>query len=184
MPAPVPVPIRQAIWALHQQGVSSGDLAERFGLAARTVRGLIRRGRERGAGGLAPDPTHPGQPSPEPRPAREAALRLRREHPTWGAGVIRVWLERSGVAGLPGVREIQRWFAAAGLNPAPRGRRPQSARRPALAAHETWQVDAAERMALADGSQASWLRVTDEATGAVLLTAVFPPRALGPGARG
>jgi hypothetical protein len=181
MPAPLPVPIRQAIWALHQRGVPAGDLAERFGLAARTVRGLIQRGRDRGAGGLAPDPTHPKRPSPHP--AREAALRLRREHPAWGAGVIRVWLGRSGVAGLPGAREIQRWFAAAGLNPAPRGRRPRSAGRPALAPHETWQVDAAERMALADGSQASWLRVTDEATGAVLLTAVFPPRALGVGPR-
>jgi transposase len=180
MPAPVPVPIRQAIWALHQQGASAGELAGRFGLAARTVRGLIQRGRERGAEGLAPDPTHP---NPPPHPAREAALRLRREHPTWGAGMIRVWLGRSGVAGLPGTREIQRWFAAAGLNPAPGGRRPRPARRPASAPHETWQVDAAERMALADGSQASWLRVTDEATGAALLTAVFPPRALGPGPR-
>src|SRR5205823_6461377 len=150
---------------------------ERFALAARTVRGLIQRGRERGAGGLAPDPTHPGPPPPHP--AREAALRLRHEHPTWGAGVIRVWLERSGVTGVPGVREIQRWFAAAGLNPAPGGRRPRPARPPAAAPHETWQVDAAERMALADGSQASWLRVTDEFSGAVLWTAVFPPRALG-----
>ncbi|MFO0893313.1 MAG: helix-turn-helix domain-containing protein [Isosphaeraceae bacterium] len=181
MPAPVPVPIRQAIWELHQRGVPTGDLAARFGLAARTVRGLIRRGRERGADGLAPDPTHPV--AAPPHPAREAALRLRREHPTWGAGVIRVWLERSGVAGLPGVREIQRWFAAAGLNPAPPGRRPAAPRARASDPHDTWQVDAAERMALADGSRASWLRVADEATGAVLRTAVFPPRALGPGPR-
>lgn len=184
MPAPVPLPLRQAIWTRHQQGASTSELAEQFGLAPRTVRGLIRRARERGVEGLTPDPTHSNRLSPSPYPAREAALQLRREHPAWGAGMVRVWLERAGVGGLPSTREIQRWFAGAGLNPAPRGRRPQSARRPARAPHETWQVDASERMTLADGSQASWLRVTDESTGAVLLTAVFPPRALGLGPRG
>jgi transposase len=184
MPAPIPLPLRQAIWARYQQGSSTAELAEQFGLAPRTVRGLIRRARERGVEGLTPDSTHPDRPSPSPHPAREATLQLRREHPGWDAVMVRVWLERAGVGGLPSAREIQRWFAVAGLNPAPRGRRPQSARRPAWAPHETWQVDASERIALADGSQASWLRITDESTGAVLLTAVFPPRALGPGPRG
>ena len=178
MPAPVPVPIRQAIWALHQRGLSAADLADRFALAPRTVRGLIRRARTRGVGGLAPDPTHPRQSPPPPHPARRAALQLRREHPTWGAGMVRVWLGRSGAGGLPGARQIQRWFAAAGLNPAPGGRRPRSAGRRALAPHETWQVDASERIALGGGGRASWLRVTDEYTGAVLSTAVFPPRSL------
>ena len=184
MPAPVPVPIRQAIWALHQQGVSSADLADRFALTPRTVRGLIRRGHQRGAAGLAPDSTHPTRPSPWLHPARETALQLRREHPAWGAGMVRVWLRRSGVDSLPSARQIQRWFAAEGLNPPPRGRRPPSARRQALTPHQTWQVDASERIALADGSEASWLRITDEFTGAVLLTAVFPPRLLELGCRG
>jgi transposase len=177
MPAPVPLPLRQTIWTRHLQGVSTSELADLFGLAPRTVRGLIRRARARGAEGLTPDSTHPN-PSPAPHPTRQEALRLRREHPTWGAGMVRVWMERSGMSGLPSAREIQRWFAAAGLNPAPKGRRPQSAWRPATGPHETWQVDAAERIALANGSQASWLRITDEYTGAVLSTVVFPPRAL------
>ena len=183
MPAPVPVPIRQAIWARHQQGDSTAASADRFGLAPRTVRGLIRRARERGVDGLRPDSTHPTRPSPVSSPAREGALRLRREHPTWGAGVIRVWLVRSGIGGLPCVRQIRRWFATAGLNPAPRGRRPESEGCRAASPHETWQVDASERIALADGAQASWLRIADEFTGAVLSTAVFPPRALGFGPR-
>ena len=80
MPAPVPVPVRRVIWARHQKGSSTSELAAQFGLVPRTVRGLIRRARERGIGGLAPDSTHPNQPSPSLHPAREAALRLRREH--------------------------------------------------------------------------------------------------------
>jgi transposase len=184
MPAPVPVPVRQAIWVLHQRGSSAGELASQFGLATRTVRGLIRRASQRGIEGLDPDPTHPERPSPPPDPVRETALQLRRDHPTWGAGLIRVWLRRSGVGGLPGIRQIQRWFAEAGLNPAPRGRRPRSAGRRAQSPHETWQVDASEKIPLANGSQASWLRIVDESTGAVLSTAIFPPRSMEPGTRG
>lgn len=176
MPAPVPVPIRQAIWARHQEGVSTAVLADQFGLASRTVRGLIRRARERGVEGLKPDSTHP-RPAVS-SPAREEAVRLRREHPTWGAGVIRVWMQRSGVIELACARQMQRWFAAAGLNPAPRGQRPASAGDRAISPHETWQVDASERIDLADGTQVSWLRIVDEFTGAVLSTVIFPPRGL------
>jgi len=51
------------------------------------------------------------------------------------------------------------------------------------AVHDVWAVDAKEAMALADGSHASWLVVSDEASGAVLHTEVFPPPALDPGER-
>src|SRR5262249_29502101 len=49
--------------------------------------------------------------------------------------------------------------------------------------HAAWEVDAAEQMVLANGSEASWLRVVDECSGAFLQTRVFPPRAVGRGAR-
>ena len=49
-------------------------------------------------------------------------------------------------------------IAAAEPIPAARARTP----------HHTWQMDASEHLALADGSEVSWLRVVDEATGAVV----------------
>src|SRR5205814_3520080 len=48
--------------------------------------------------------------------------------------------------------------------------------------HEIWQVDASERIPLANRQQVCWLRVVDEASGAVLGTAVFPPSLREPGA--
>jgi transposase InsO family protein len=75
---------------------------------------------------------------------------------------------------LPSARTLQRWLRAAGLAPAPRGRRPRPAPGRAGRPHAVWQVDAAERVALADGRRVCWLRVADEATGAVLWTEVFP----------
>jgi hypothetical protein len=186
MPAPVPLPIRIALWRRHEHGASTEELGRDFGLAARTVRGLLRRGRERGEAGLAPDYRRlPDPPPPSAHPACGPALALRREHPAWGAPLIRIYLEDRGVRPLPSVRSLQQWFRRAGLGPAPPGRRPAAAAGRAAAPHEVWQVDAAEEIALADGSTVSWLRVADEFTGAVLHTAVFPPGALefGPGGR-
>jgi len=183
MPAPVPLPVRQALFERHERGESATELAAAFALAPRTVRGLLRRGRQRGRDGLAADSTRAKAPAAE-HPARAAALQLREQHPAWGAGLIRVMLTRQGLAPLPAARTLQRWFTAAGLGPAPPGRRPVAARRRATRPHETWQVDAAEEIPLGDGTRACWLRVADEFTGAVLHTAVFPPRAVGRGARG
>ena len=182
MPAPVPLPIRRTIWERLQRGESVAEVAAAFGLAPRTVRGLRQRGRRRGEQGLGPDSTRPHAAAPAGHPAYAPAVHLRREHPGWGAGLIRVMLGRQGVTPRPAVRTLQRWFARAGLGPAPAGRRPAAERRRATRPHGVWQVDAAEDIGLAGGSHASWLRVADEFTGAVLLTVVFPPRAveLGP----
>ena len=50
--------------------------------------------------------------------------------------------------------------------------------------HEVWEMDAKERMRLLDGSGASTLAVTDEASGALLAAVVFPPVSLDPGGGG
>jgi hypothetical protein len=40
--------------------------------------------------------------------------------------------------------------------------------------HQVWQMDAVECLRLLDGSAACWLRLTDECSGAILATSVFP----------
>lgn len=183
MPKPVPVPIRQKIWERAQQGEGSADLAAAFDLPARTVRHLLKRLRERGEAGLATDYRPPPPPShAKPQAIRQAVLAKRLEHPTWGAGIIRVALveERPEVA-WPQARTMQRWLRQAGLGPAPPGRRQGRPRNRATRPHQTWQIDACEQIGLRNGDKVSWLRVVDEATGAVLGTVVFPPRVLDPG---
>jgi hypothetical protein len=104
----------------------------------------------------------------------DQALELRRCHPTWGAGLIRVVLhERWPQRALPSTRTLRRWFSPAGLGPAPRGRKPMQHRPRATRAHAVWQMDAAEQLRLQTGEQVSWLRLTDECSGAVLGTKVF-----------
>ena len=172
MPAPVPLPVRAALWQAHRQGSDSACLARRFGLAPRTVRHLLRCARL--AGDQPPAPRQrPAPPGPRsPADLVDRALGMRREHPDWGAVLIRVMLQRQGVTDLPQPRTLQRWLAAAGLAPAPPGRRgPHRPRSPAP--HQTWQVDAQDQLRLAGGQLVSWLRLTDECSGAFLRTAVF-----------
>ena len=115
---------------------------------------------------------------------QETALALKREHPRWGAGLIRVELEQQfPQVALPSVRSLQRWFAEALLQP-PRRKRPACVSRRAHQVHEVWQLDAKERMRLADGTGTCVLNISDEASGALLGALVFPPLPLESGSGG
>jgi hypothetical protein len=177
MPRPIPVPVRQAIWRRSQGGQDAPTIAAALGLATRTVRKLIRRFRRGGPTALAPSYDRCGAGTPKlPEPIVHAAVDLRRGHPSWGAGLIRVMLRRQRPGDpLPAERTLQRWFLRAGLAPAPAGRRSTADPRRAERPHEVWQMDAAEQVALKTGRRVSWLRLVDECSGAVLRTVVFPP---------
>ena len=97
MPRPLPVPVRQAIWRRFQDGRAGPAIARALGLDPRTVRRLVRRFRQTGPAALNPSYERCGAATPKPAEAVvQAALGLRREHPTWGAGLIRVMLRRRG----------------------------------------------------------------------------------------
>jgi transposase len=183
MPKPVPIPVRRKLFQRAEQGESTASLAAAFGLAPRTVRHLRKRFRDRGPEGVLLD-SHapPDLPHAYPDRVREAALALRRQHPTWGAVLIGVALgQQRPQIESPNPSTLRRWFHDAGLAPAPPSRRPRPQSKRATAPHQTWQVDASERIPLANGTQVSWLRVVDEASGAVLGTVIFPPSLLEPG---
>ena len=111
----------------------------------------------------------------------EQALSLRRLHPRWGAGLIRLELRAQfPTESLPSECTLQRWFRRAQVGrkrsdtpPHPRVKRGQQP-------HAVWAMDAKERMRLADGSSASWLTITDEASGAILSATLFPQGSVEP----
>jgi transposase len=181
MPAPIPVPVRQAIFQRSRKGASVAILAGEFELSERTVRHLVRRFEERGQSGLVPDYIRCATKSAaHDSVVRQKALQMRGKHPEWGGGLIRVLLQEE-LGTCPCERTLQRWFRQAALTPAPAGRRPPRGETRAEKPYEVWQMDAAERMRLASGEQVSWLRIADECSGAVLQTRIFPPGVLEPG---
>src|SRR5262249_25571699 len=91
MPRPLPVPVRQAIWRRSQDGQDSPTIAKSLNRAPRTVRRLIRRFPQAGPVALIPSYDFCGAATPKPpESVVQAAVGLRREHPTSGAGLIPV----------------------------------------------------------------------------------------------
>lgn len=176
MPRALPVPQRRLIVERIGHGEPIAAVAEDLGLSYWTVRTLWRRYRDRGREALTPDYDRCGHPGVRgSRLIYRAAIWLRRRHPGWGAELIRTILgERYPDEPLPAARTLRRWFAAQGLSRPPRPpRQPPPPR--ATVPHATWQMDAKEQISLADGTRVSWLAITDEASGAILEAAVFPP---------
>lgn len=178
MPTAIAVPIRQQMIELRTQGKSYQQIAEQLSQSPHSVRGICRRWRKLGAAGLAPSYERCGHRQIHfARLMWRAAIYLKRRHPDWGGGFIRLQLQQrwSGQP-IPCERTLQRWFRAAGVA-TPAARRPVGPpRERARQAHQCWQVDALSHQSLADGSSASWLTATDEASGAVLEGSVFPLR--------
>jgi transposase len=181
MPRALPRPKREAIVQFRQPGLSYRQVAATTGVPAGTVRPIWRRFRDGGPAGLQLHYDRCGRCGRRfPEPLAHAALHLKREHPRWGAGLIRwQWAERFSAVPLPGERPLQQWFRAAGLQ-LPRATRPPQEPQRAQAVHAVWPRDAQEQLRLGDGSGVWGLTLTDAASGALLAAAPFPPVLLGP----
>lgn len=174
--------LRERILELRQQGETIKSIAEQLSLRYSTTRNLCRRFQKKGAAGLSPDYSNCGTKTGNRYAQfKEQALRLRIQHPNWGAPRIRVEMQLSmaGQAGkdctLPSIRTLQKWYRASGLyKPRRQGTGPAIGR--STAPHNIWEVDAKENLVLADGSPACYLTIGDEKTGAWLEAVVFPPQ--------
>lgn len=177
MPKAVPQPVREQIVSGRLAGQALTEVAKTLQMPYRTVRGIWKVYRSRGPAGLAPNYERCAKFGPRfPAALHEAALAMKREHPQWGAAMILVQLALLFPdASLPKRRTVQEWFQKAGLSPG-RSRSPSVNRQRGNTAHEVWQLDAKEEIRLGDGSVSVSLSMMDEATGAVLGVALFPPR--------
>jgi hypothetical protein len=93
VPRAIPVPVRQAALSLQQAGLPARDIAARLDLVPRTVQRLLRAAAGPRACGPAYHRCGQGQRRHD-EAVRLSALRLREEHPGWGAGYLRLRLAR------------------------------------------------------------------------------------------
>ena len=95
MPRAIPFSIRQAVWQRFRDGQEAPAIAGALGLAPRTVRRLLSRFQQGGLDALEPSFDSCGRATPKPAAALvQAVLQMRRDHPAWGAPLIRVMLHR------------------------------------------------------------------------------------------
>jgi hypothetical protein len=180
MPAALSVPIRKEIVERRHRGESFRQIARDMGMSYASVRAIWRHWQTHGK--LAPNYDACRAKGPrKPAGVVAQAIALKRDHPRWGAGLIRVLLSEDVEGGdLPSERTLQRWFRQAGVSRSPAAHQPSPREERGVAVHEVWAIDAKEMMTLADGSSASWLTISDEASGAILQAEAFPPQALEP----
>jgi hypothetical protein len=169
--------IREQIVKDCQSGMSYPEVSRKYSVRFNTVKGLHQRYQKEGVKGLRPHYENCGKEAPsEDNILFRASCWLKRIHPQWGAPFILIQLkERYPQHQMPTSRTLQRWFKLKNLNKR-RNQLPNAPMDWAEKVHGTWQVDAKERIVLADGSQGCWLTVVDEKSGATLATLVFPPQ--------
>lgn len=172
----LPLPLRLQIVQQKSNGKNLRAIARETQLSYTTVRRIWKRYRAKGTEGLAPDYDKCNSAGPRCAPViQRASLWLRRVHPDWGAAFIRLQLQnRYGEQRIPVERTLQRWFKAAGLCRR-KSRFPLLKKTWAAAVHDTWQIDAKEKLHLASGQKVCYLTIVDEMSGALLRAWVFPP---------
>jgi transposase len=182
MPQAIAVPIREKIVKQHKKGKSLEAIAKQMEMSLWTVRKIWRRYRDSGEAGLETKYQQCGRSGiRSPELIYKEALKVRREHRKWGAGLIKVVLEQKWPQlHIPSERSLQKWFVAEGLNERKKKYLSQNRTR-AQSVHQVWQMDATEQIELGDESKASWMTIADEKSGAILSTVIFPPGLLGEG---
>lgn len=180
MPRAIPLATRQEIVRRHLDGQALAQVAAALHLPCVTVRALWRAFRRRGEAGLAIGYGACGRSTPRHSAAvLRRACQLKRRHPTWGAGRIRVELLGTlDPALVPAPRTLQRAFQAEGINRPRRAQRPRNARVQPEAPHDVWEVDAVEKKRLKTGAEVSWLAAADVYSGALLAGVLSPPGAV------
>lgn len=155
----------QAVLEVLNDGASVTDVARRRGVARQTVHEWLRRYARDGLGGLADHSSKPLSCPHQMAPELEARIvEMRRAHPGWGPRTILVWLERAGVAPLPGRSSVERCLIRHGLvTPQARKRkRSDYVRWERSRAMELWQMDIVGGVRIVDGSEAKIVSGIDD----------------------
>ena len=158
---------RLAIAEATESGLTDPEIAIAIGRSIWTVRKWRRRYRRQGQGGLASQMGRPasGVLSSYPTLVRDQIIELRKQHPGWGAEVIRLELLRQGLTAqqLPSRARIAALLKQHGLT-----RRyerhsplPASLYQPVTLVHEEWQMDAQGAMLVKGLGRVSLINITD-----------------------
>jgi len=175
--------LRQQIASEHDKGATYSGLAQRYGMSYNTIRTICTRYKEFGVEGLVARYFNCGRSVVDGAERSFRLVRLIKHfHPAWGIGyiLVRIRLAYPHLV-LQSERHYQRRLSEdKSILPKPQLPSAGPAERSRLA-HDTWQIDAKERIGMADGQERCFLNITDEKTAALLKAKGFSPGADLPG---
>ncbi len=155
----------RAVLEVLNDGASVTDVARRHGVVRQTVHEWLRRYAADGLGGLADHSSKPLSCPHQMAPELEARIvEMRRAHPGWGPRTILFWLDRAGVAPLPGRTSVERCLIRHGLVTVQARKRKRSdyKRWERSRAMELWQMDIVGGVRIVDGSEAKIVSGIDD----------------------
>ena len=161
--------------ARRLEGESMTALCREFGISRKTGHKLFARYREHGLEALADRHRRPGRVANRlPMPVEAAIVRLRNEHPSWGARKLRELLVRrlGKEVAVPARSTIHAVLDRHGLVEHARARRPRAAGTPlaeAAAPNDLWCCDFKGEFRLGSGKLCYPLTVTDQASRFILM---------------
>lgn len=170
------ISVRQKIALAHQQGCSYSSLARDYGMSYNTIRSICIRYQASGESGLIPHYSNCGRLiSVNSERSFRLVRFIKHMHPDWGIAYILVRLKMDYPdLQFQSERHYQRRIASRGTK-MPAAQLPVVSSERARLAHDSWQIDAKERIRLLDGKEYCFLNITDEKTAALLKTEAFPP---------
>lgn len=169
-----PLAHRQEVVSMKKAGHTLLSISESLNLTFSNVRDIWLRYKKGGDAGLLTGYSHCGKKKPTRSSlVYRAALWLKRLHPLWGSPRIHSGLKSRYGDSTPSIRTLNRWYKSANLCK-PRNPNKNEEIGKSRAVHNIWQVDAKERLKLLDGQEACYLTITDEKSGAWLISLVFP----------
>ena len=170
---------RQEMARLADQGETCQSVANQSGVSFWTARKWIRQARR---GGLAALVTTFGRPATGPMSGFDAlvryvALRLKRQHRTWGAEyVVKKMGTRPSLKGkrLPSPTTVWRYWRSFGDRLFPK-RRPAQPKQPAAGVvHGVWQMDTKESVLVAGVGVVTFNQARDEFGRATMMHRIHP----------
>jgi hypothetical protein len=181
MPAtrPTTLPQRQEILSLAASGLTTAAIARELKLAPRTVRKWRSRTARAGLAGLT---TRLGRPrrgplAGAPDLVRYLALRLKRQHPTWGAAyVVKKLREHPALAGqgVPDPTSLWRYWRGFGQRLLLRRPRPQPKPPACGVVHGVWQLDFKESLPVPGVGPVTITHARDQAGRATVCHRIHP----------
>lgn len=172
------LPARESAIQLHKAGMSRFKISVELGMSYNTVKSLVKRYIESGDNGLQTTYGHCGRRMSYESERSYRLVRLyKHHHPGWGVGYILMKLkEKYPQLSFCVSRVYERRLKKDDVLSMPRNP-PISTMyqvERAILPHDTWQIDAKERIVTLDGQPACYLTITDEKTGGMLQAKVFP----------
>lgn len=169
-----PIDKRRLVISEKNKGKTLIEISTEQGISYSTTKRIWQSYRQLGDKGIELKYQNCGLSQPKYYLIYRLSTWLKRRYPDWGAPyILTILRDRYPAEKFPTTRTLQNWFRVKAMNKTHMKRDMQKIEE-VLHVHDCWQIDAREKIELADQTKACYLTTVDVKSGAVLEAPIFP----------